>query len=88
MDFICIKNEKGIEDEHLYNYSLEELTEYLNQSMKKTFLEQTGFPMVISKMLLIFKEMSNISKDLWKKKWKNNASLIPLKYKEQRKSIK
>lgn len=39
--------------------------------------------MVISKNAFDFQEMSNISKDL-RENWKNNASLIPLKYKKSK----
>ena len=65
--------------EHLYNYSLEELTEYFKSINEKPFRAKQVFQWLYQKNAFDFQEMSNISKN-----WKNNASLIPLKYKKSK----
>lgn len=42
--------------EHLYNYSLEELTEYFKSINEKPFRAKQVFQWYIKKMLLIFKK--------------------------------
>ena len=69
--------------EHLYNYSLEELTEYFKSINEKPFRAKQVFQWLYQKNAFDFQEMSNISKDL-REKLENNASLIPLKYKKNK----
>ena len=57
--------------EHLYNYSLEELTEYFKSINEKPFRAKQVFQWLYQKNAFDFQEMSNIS-------------LIPLKYKKSK----
>lgn len=49
---------------HIYNYSLEELTEYFESIKQKPFRAKQIFQWLYQKMIFDFHEMSNISKDL------------------------
>ena len=53
--------------EHLYNYSLEELTEYFKSINEKPFRAKQVFQWLYQKNAFDFQEMSNISKDLREK---------------------
>lgn len=53
--------------EHLYNYSLEELTEYFQSIGEKAFRAKQVFQWLYQKNAYDFQEMSNISKDLRRK---------------------
>ena len=57
--------------EHLYNYSLEELTEYFQSIGEKAFRAKQVFQWLYQKNAYDFQEMSNISKDLREKLEKN-----------------
>ena len=72
--------------EHLYNYSLEELTEYFKSINEKPFRAKQVFQWLYQKNAFDFQEMSNISKDLREKlantscksKFKNGNILIKI----------
>ena len=53
--------------EHLYNYSLEELTEYFKSINEKPLRAKQVFQWLYQKNAFDFQEMSNISKDLREK---------------------
>ena len=53
--------------EHLYKYSLEELTEYFKSINEKPFRAKQVFQWLYQKNAFDFQEMSNISKDLREK---------------------
>lgn len=53
--------------EHLYNYSLEELTEYFKSINEKPFRAKQVFQWLYQKNAFDFQKMSNISKDLREK---------------------
>ena len=57
--------------EHLYNYSLEELTEYFQSIGEKAFRAKQVFQWLYQKNAYDCQEMSNISKDLREKLEKN-----------------
>ncbi len=53
--------------EHLYNYSLEELTEYFKSIGEKPFRAKQVFQWLFQKNAFDFQDMSNLSKDLREK---------------------
>lgn len=49
---------------HIYNYSLEDLTQYFESISQKPFRAKQVFQWLYSKMVFDFQEMSNVSKEL------------------------
>lgn len=49
---------------HIYNYSLEELTDYFKSIQQKPFRAKQVFQWLYQKMVFDFQDMSNVSKDL------------------------
>ena len=71
--------------EHLYNYSLEELTEYFKSINEKPFRAKQVFQWLYQKNAFDFQEMSNISKDLREKLYAKIIHLPISYYSDQRK---
>ena len=62
--------------EHLYNYSLEELTEYFQSIGEKAFRAKQVFQWLYQKNAYDFQEMSNISKLINLKSKKNKYPVM------------
>lgn len=67
---------------HIYNYSLEELTEYFESIHQKPFRAKQVFQWLYQKMVFDFHEMSNVSKDL-REKLVNDMNIDVFRIKEK-----
>lgn len=67
---------------HIYNYSLEDLTQYFESISQKPFRAKQVFQWLYSKMVFDFQEMSNVSKEL-REQLASQMNIDVLKIKEK-----
>ena len=64
MDFICVNQKKENKMKNIYDYSLEQLTEYFASIKQKPFRAKQVFSWLYQKDARSFDDMSDLSKDL------------------------